>query len=102
MMRASGQPLAAAYESRSGFIVHLPDILLHRMWAHTAKEVYGQRSERDAIIGKIPRSGHTCSPAVGGGPPGDSHTGIAVGTYVYPVAAMSLGKASLAIQHTWM
>ena len=26
-------------------------------------------------------------------PAGDSHTGVAVGTYVYPVAAMSFGQA---------
>ena len=54
---ASGQPLAAAYESRNVFIVNLPEILLQRMWTHTAKEVNDQWLECEVIIGKRPRRG---------------------------------------------
>ena len=60
--------VGAAYESRNVFIVNLPEILLHRMWTHTAAEVYDRWSECEVIIGKRPRRGRgkNCSPAVGG------------------------------------
>ena len=54
---ASGKLLEAAYESRNVFIVNLPEILLHRMWTHTAAEVYDRWSECEVIIGKRPRRG---------------------------------------------
>ena len=59
LRKASSQPLAAAYESRNVFIVNLPEILLKRMWTHTAAEVYEQWSECEVIIGKRPRRGHS-------------------------------------------
>ena len=62
-----GKLLEAAYESRNVFIVNLPEILLHRIWTHTAAEVYDRWSECEVIIGKRPRRGRgkNCSPAVG-------------------------------------
>ena len=54
---SAGQRLAAAYEARNVFITNLPEVLLLHMHTCTAKQVYQEWQQCEAIIGKRPRRG---------------------------------------------
>ena len=55
---SAGQPLAAAYEARNVFIINLPEVFLLYMYKCTAKHLYHEWQQCEAIIGKRPRRGH--------------------------------------------
>ena len=55
--RSAGQPLAIAYEARNVFITNLPELLLFHKHKRTAANLYRERKECEAIIGKRPRRG---------------------------------------------